>query len=130
MSSACSWTSRFNRPLFLWWAVAFAIQLGVDCSLKYGNLRPPFSSLIVFLPALAWIFVIVSFVRAILTLDEFQLRFHLQAASIACVLCAAVALIFSALERAGVYRVTWSAAGGWFLLLLLSAYGFLAWKFR
>jgi hypothetical protein len=130
MSASCSWSSRLTRPLFLWWYAAFAVQLAADCLLKFGNLRSPFWSLIVLLPALVWIVVIAEFARAVLRLDEFQQRLHMQAAALACVLAAVLILISYALQRAGVYRATWSGLGGCLLLLLVLSYGWVAWKYR
>ncbi len=132
MSSACScgWTSRLYRPLFLWWAAALAVQLAADFLLKYANPRPPISFLAAFLPALLWIIVIGEFVRAVLKLDEFQQRLHLQAIAIACLPIAVLAVVFSALRRAEIYRPPWELLGSLFVLALVASYGFLAWRYR
>jgi hypothetical protein len=130
MSSACSWTARVTRPLFLWFYAAVAIQLAADCLLKYGNPRPPVSFLAAFFPALLWIIVIAGFVRGVLRLDEFQRRLHLEAVSIGCALSAVLVLILSALGRAGIYHASLSVLGGCFLLLFDAAYGFLLWRYR
>lgn len=130
MSSACRWTARLTRPLFLWWYAALAAQLVVGCLLKYGNPHSPLVSLAVFLPALLWIIVIGEFIRAVRGLDEFQRHFQLQAIFIACALSAILTLILAACDRAGIYHASLSFLGGYFLLLLIAAYGFLAWRYR
>jgi hypothetical protein len=72
----------------------------------------------------------MEFVRAVLKSDEFQRRIHMQAVSLACVLAAILMLVFSALERAGIYRTTWSGIGSCLLLLFAASYGCVAWKYR
>ena len=130
MSSACSWTTRLTRPLFLWWYAALAVQLAGDCLSKYANPRPSLLFLAAFLPATLWIVVIAEFTFAVRRLDEFQRRFHLEAVSIGCVLWAVLVLILSALGRVGIYHASLSALGGDFLALVLAAYGFLSWRYR
>ena len=109
---------------------AFAIELAVDWTLKYGALGLRVRSTVALLPSLMWICVIVAFVWAVLKSDEFQQRIQLQALAIACIPTAVLVLVFSGLDRAGIYRATWSDVGGPFMFLLLIAYVFSAWRYR
>jgi hypothetical protein len=128
--ASCSWGARFKVPLFFWWAVAFGIQVMADWLLKSGELRSSVRSAAIFVPAVCWITVIVLFVRAVLKLDELQQRIHVQAIALACVPTAILALLFSALDRAGIYRATVTEVGGLFLLLLVLGYGVSVWKYQ
>ncbi|MGD1211834.1 MAG: hypothetical protein ABR973_10825 [Candidatus Acidiferrales bacterium] len=102
----------------------------MDSLFKYGALNPQVRPFVGFLPALMWILVTVVFVGTVLKSDEFQQRIQLQALAIACVPTAILVLVFSGLERAGIYRATWSDVGGPFMFLLLIAYVFSAWRYR
>jgi FtsH-binding integral membrane protein len=130
MAENCSWLSRFRRPVFLWWMAALATELAADWLFKYRELSFRARAFVGFLPALMWILVTVAFVRAVLKSDEFQQRIQLQALGIACVPTAILVLVFSGLERAGIYRATWSDVVSPFVLLLLIAYVFTAWRYR
>jgi len=130
MTPDCSWLSRLRRPVFLWWMVAFVTQLVVDSVFKYRGLSSRNRPVVALLPTLMWICVTVAFVWAVIKSDEFQQRIHLQALAIACVPTAILVLVFSGLDRAGIYRATWSDVGGPFALLLLVAYIFSAWRYR
>ncbi len=130
MTADCSWLSRLRRPMFLWWTVAFATELAVDWVFKYRGLSSRTRPIVAFLPALMWICVTVAFVWAVLKSDEFQQRIQLQALAIAFVPTAILVLVFSGLERAGIYHATWSDVGGPFMFLLLLAYFFSAWRYR
>lgn len=130
MTTDCSWLSRFSRPVFLWWMAAFAAELAVGWELKHGGLNSRTRLIVALFPAAMWICVVVAFVWAVLRADEFQQRIQLQALAIACVPTAILALIFSGLERAGIYHATWSDIGGPFMFLLLLAYFFSAWRYR
>jgi hypothetical protein len=128
--ASCSWGARLRTPLLFWWAVAFGIQVASDWLLKSSEVPSSIRSLATFLPAASWIVVIVVFVRAVVELDELQQRIHIQAIALACVPTSILALIFSALDRAGIYRATLGEIGGLFLLLLVVGYGFSAWKYQ
>jgi hypothetical protein len=130
MPATCSWRSRVTRPVFLWWAAAFATQLTVAWLFKYAELGSPARVFFGFLPALMWIFVVVAFVQTIRKADELRQRIHMQAVSIASVPAAILILIFSGLERAGIYNASWSDVGSSMMLLLMVAYIFSAWRYR
>jgi hypothetical protein len=130
MTATCSWRSRVRRPVFLWWAAAFATQLTVDWLFKYTELGSPARVFFGFLPALMWIFVVVAFVQTIRKSDELRQRIHMQAVSIASVPAAILILVFSGLERAGIYTASWSDVGSSMMLLLMVAYIFSAWRYR
>jgi Kef-type K+ transport system membrane component KefB len=130
MTLACSWRSRLRRPVFLWWAAAFATQLVVHWLLKYAELSPPARLFLSFLPALMWIIVVVTFVQTIRKSDELRQRIHMQAVSIAAVPAAILILVFAGLERSGIYSASWSDVGSSMMLLLMVAYIFSAWRYR
>lgn len=127
---SCNWSSRLKTPLFLWWAVAFAIQVAAHWLLKSGEPRLPVRYLAIFVPALSWILVIALFGRAVLKLDELQQRIHIQAIALACVPTGILVFLFSALDRAGIYRATIDEIGSLFLLLLVASYALSAWKYQ
>jgi hypothetical protein len=129
MTSDCGWLSRLRRPVFLWWTAAFAAQLAVDW-FQYREPVTAARSYLVMLPALMWIFVIGAFVRAVFKSDELQQRIHLQAVFITFVLAAILILVFSGLERAGIYRATLSVIGGSLMLLLMISFIVSAWRYR
>ncbi len=130
MTADCSWYGRLKKPVFLWWTAAFATQLVVDRLFKYTELHSPIRFLLGLLPPLMWILVIVAFVRAVFKLDELQQRIHMQAVSIASVLATILILLFSGLQRAGIYHGTWSAVSSSLMLLLMISYVFSAWRYR
>jgi hypothetical protein len=130
MTQPCSLRSRFARPVSLWWSAAFATQLIVYWLLKYAELSPPARLFFDFLPALMWIFFVLAFVRTIRKSDELRQRIHMQAVAIAAVPAAVLLLVFSGLERAGIYRASWSDVASAMLLLLVIAYFFSAWRYR
>jgi hypothetical protein len=130
MTLACNWRSRLTRPVFLWWMAAFATQLIVYWLFRYTELSSPARVFFGFLPALMWIFVVVAFVQAVRKSDELRQRIHMQAVSIASVPAAILILVFSGLERAGIYRASWSDVGSSMMLLLMVAYVFSAWRYR
>ena len=116
--------------MFLWWFAALITELAADWVLKYNGVRSEARPMLAFLPPAMWICVTVAFVWAVLKSDEFQQRIHLQALAIACVPTVILVLIFSGLERAGIYHATWSDVGGPFVFLLMLAYVFSAWRYR
>jgi hypothetical protein len=122
MATTSGWTSRLKRPAFLWANVAAATQIAVQVILKHEALSAPARSVLGFLPALVWIFFIVSFVLDVRRRDELQRLIHLQAASIAFVLTVVLTLLLSALESAGLYRATWNWIGTPSMLLWAIAY--------
>jgi hypothetical protein len=130
MTATCSWRSRVRRPVFLWWAAAFATQLTVDWLFRYAELGSPARVFVGFLPALMWSFVVVAFVQTIRKSDELRQRIHMQAISIASVPAAILILVFSGLERAGIYTASWSDVGSSMMLLLMVAYIFAGWRYR
>jgi len=130
MTADCRWYGRLKKPAFLWWTAAFATQLVVDWLFQYTELHSLMRFLLGFLPALMWILVIVAFVRAVFKLDELQQRIHMQAVSIAFVLATILMLLFSGLQRAGIYYATWSGVGSSLMLLLMISYVFSAWRYR
>ncbi|MGB6449376.1 MAG: hypothetical protein WBE92_01345 [Steroidobacteraceae bacterium] len=130
MSTTCSWGARLTSPLFLRWYAATAIQLSADGLIKHGALAPAVRLLFSVLLAAMWLFVVSEAVYAVLKSDELQRLIHLRAIAMACVATAVLALLYSALEHAGIYGATWSDIARPFLLLLLIAYGFMAWKYR
>jgi FtsH-binding integral membrane protein len=130
MTATCSWRSRLRRPVFLWWTAAFATQLIVYWLFKYAELSSPARLFFGFLPALMWIFVVLAFVQTVRKSDELRQRIHMQAVSIASVPAAILILVFSGLERTGIYRASWSDVGSSVMLLLVAAYIFSAWRYR
>jgi hypothetical protein len=130
MTATCSWRSRVTRPVFLWWAAAFVTQLIVYWLFKYTELSSPARVFFGFLPALMWIFVVVAFVQTVRKADELRQRIHMQAVSIASVPAAILILVFSGLERAGIYNASWSDVGSSMMLLLMVAYIFAGWRYR
>jgi len=130
MTKACSWRSRLTQPLFLWWAASLTTRLAVDWLLKNSDVQSPARSLLGLLPPLMWIFVIVAYVRAVSRLDELQQRIHMQAGSIAFVLAVILILVFSTLDRAGIYHATLSGVWNSLMLLLMISYIVPAWKYR
>jgi hypothetical protein len=130
ISTACSWGARLTRPLFLQWYAATAIQLSADWLLKDGALAPAVRLLLSVLLAAVWLFVVWEAVHAALKSDEFHRLIHLQAIAMACAATAVLALLYSALEHAGIYGATWSDLARPFVPLLLVAYGLVTWKYR
>jgi hypothetical protein len=130
MMQSCSWLLRLRRPVFLWWLAALLTQLAVDWLFGHRALPLPARILFGFLPAVMWIFVAVAFVRVFVKLDELQQRIHLQAVSVAFVPTTILMLVFSGLERAGIYRASWSDVVDPFVILLLLAHIFFAWRYR
>jgi len=116
MTATCSWQSRLRRPVFLWWTAAFATQLIVYWLFKYTELSSPARLVFGFLPALMWIFVVLAFVQTVRKSDELRQRILI--------------LIFAGLERAGIYRASWSDVGSSMMLLLAAAYIFSARRYR
>jgi uncharacterized membrane protein len=101
---------------------AVATQIAVQVVLKHETLSASTRSVLAFVPALMWIFFIVSFVLDVRKKDELQRLLHLQATSIAFVLSVVLALLYSALESAGIYHATWNWIGTPSMLLWALAY--------
>jgi len=119
--------SRFTRPVFLWGAAAFLIEVAVQWCYRRGW-RVPLS--VGLLPLLPMAFFIVALARTIQKMDEMQKRICLESALIAFLLTLALTFIFAGLDRAGVYRATWEDVGTPMLFLWGCAYIFSSWRYR
>ena len=128
--TACSWISRLRQPVFRWWFAALAVQLAVNAVFKFIDPHGASRALLGLLPALMWIFVVVTFVQAVLRSDELQQRIHMQAVSLAGVLAIVLILVVSGLERAGVYHGSLNAVWSLLLFLLMISYIVSAWRYR
>lgn len=122
MATTSGWVSRLRRPAFLLANAAVATQIAVQVILRHETFGGPVKWVLDFLPAAVWILFIVSFVLEVRKKDEFQRLIHLQASSIAFVLSVVLTLVFSALERAGIFRGSWNWIGTPSMLLWAIAY--------
>lgn len=130
MATDCSWLSRLRKPLFLLYGAAAIAQPLVDW--LFANRHPglPARYFLGFVPALIWFLFIAAFIREVLKTDEFQQRIQMLAASVAFILTVAVAVVFSGLDRIGIYRLTWRDYASPLMLLLLIGYLYSAWRYR
>jgi hypothetical protein len=127
MENAYKCRSRFTRPVFLWGATAFLIEVAVQWCYRRGW-RVPLS--VGLLPLLPMAFFIVALARTVQKMDEMQKRICLESALIAFLLTLALTFVFAGLDRAGVYRATWEDVGTPMLFLWGCAYLFSSWRYR
>jgi hypothetical protein len=128
-TGACSFRSRFARPVFLWAVTGAAAQIAVAWLFKHpGHFPAP--RWLGLVPALPMMFFVGSLVRAVQRMDELQRRIFFESVSIAFVATLALSLVLAGLDSAGIYRASYDDLGTPMMALWACAYIFSSWRYR
>jgi hypothetical protein len=128
-TGACSFRSRFARPVFLWAVTGVATQIIVDWIFKHPG-HYPVPRWLGLAPILPMMFFVVALVRAVQKMDELQRRIFFESVAIAFVATLALTLVFAGLDIAGIYRASYDDLGTPMMAIWAGAYIFCSWRYR
>lgn len=121
---------RVFKPVLIWAVISMTLVFLSGWINQHSEPHSRLRTIFALLPLIPAFFYLLALVRAVLSLDELQVRIQLEAIAIAFLITIFLTFVFGALQRAQVYEGKWDDIGN--SMLYLWAFGYLVsvWRYR